>query len=191
MVRESQDTPTFADCLRAIGEALEFQPNQEALPNISDWTELASPSAAGLHQRLEQEGDLQFWNVLTDEYFKGESLPGSRRVPLDTVEQEVSRLSAPKDAEIVVYCAGPSCPASSQAAQKLTDLGYTNVKAYEGGIEKWKAEGRDVSELRALWDKFLQADARGRFGEARQALDEAIALLERTETASPPPAQKE
>jgi HEAT repeat protein len=54
VVRESQDTATFADCLRAIGEALEFQPNQEALQNIADWTELASPSAAGLHQRLEQ-----------------------------------------------------------------------------------------------------------------------------------------
>jgi len=54
VVRESQDTATFADCLRAIGEALEFQPNQEALQNIADWTELASPSAAGLHERLEQ-----------------------------------------------------------------------------------------------------------------------------------------
>ena len=43
VVRESQDTPTFAECLRAIGEALEFQPNQEALQNITDWTELASP----------------------------------------------------------------------------------------------------------------------------------------------------
>jgi len=54
LVRESQDTQTFAECLRAIGEALEFQPNQEALQNITDWTELASPSSAVLHQRLEQ-----------------------------------------------------------------------------------------------------------------------------------------
>ena len=53
-MRESQDTQTFAECLRAIGEALEFQPNQEALQNITDWTELASPSSAELHQRLEQ-----------------------------------------------------------------------------------------------------------------------------------------
>jgi rhodanese-related sulfurtransferase len=97
-----------------------------------------------LRQRLGQEGDLQFWNVLTDEYFKGESIPGSRRVPVDTVEQEVSQIAAPKDAEIVVYCAGPSCPASSQAAQKLTDLGYINVKAYEGGIEDWKKAGLKI-----------------------------------------------
>jgi HEAT repeat protein len=54
VVRESQDTATFAECLRAIGEALEFQPNQEALKNITDWAELASTSSAGLHERLEQ-----------------------------------------------------------------------------------------------------------------------------------------
>src|SRR5580765_2886204 len=51
---ESQNTSTFAESLRAIGEALDFQPNQEALQNIAEWTELASPSSADLHERLEQ-----------------------------------------------------------------------------------------------------------------------------------------
>jgi HEAT repeat protein len=54
VVRESHDTSTFAECLRAIGEALEVQPNQEALQNIAAWAELASPSSARLHERLEQ-----------------------------------------------------------------------------------------------------------------------------------------
>src|SRR5689334_19947969 len=31
VLRESQNTSTFAECLGAIGEALDFQPNQEAL----------------------------------------------------------------------------------------------------------------------------------------------------------------
>jgi HEAT repeat protein len=52
LVRENQDTSTFAQCLRAIGEALEFQPSEEALQNIADWTELASASP-GLQARLE------------------------------------------------------------------------------------------------------------------------------------------
>jgi HEAT repeat protein len=54
VVRESQDTATFGQSLRAIGEALEFQPNEEALHNIAEWTELASPSSTGLHERLER-----------------------------------------------------------------------------------------------------------------------------------------
>jgi HEAT repeat protein len=53
VVRENQDTSTFAQCLRAIGEALEFQPSEAALQNLADWTELASASP-GLQDRLEQ-----------------------------------------------------------------------------------------------------------------------------------------
>jgi HEAT repeat protein len=53
VVRENEDTSTFAQCLSAIGEALEFQPSEEALQNIADWTELASTSP-GLQERLER-----------------------------------------------------------------------------------------------------------------------------------------
>ncbi len=100
-----------------------------------------------LAQRLEQPTAFQFWNVLSDEYFTGEFLPGSLRVPVDTIGREVGRLGLPKSAEIIVYCAGPTCPQSVQAAEKLGALGYTNVKAYEGGLEEWKASERPVVRL--------------------------------------------
>lgn len=97
-----------------------------------------------LAQRLQQEAAVQFWNVLTDDYFTGEMLPGSERVPVDRVGKHASTLAVPKDAEIIVYCLGPSCPQSGDAARKLTTLGYTNVFAYEGGLEAWKASGRKI-----------------------------------------------
>jgi Spy/CpxP family protein refolding chaperone len=46
------------------------------------------------------------------------------------------------------------------------------------GIERWKREGRDVTRLRALWDRFREAEERGHYRQARQALDEALALLD-------------
>ena len=104
-------------------------------------------STEQLQQRLEQSNSLHFWNVLTDGYFKGEMIPGSRRVPLDTIGREVSQTQSPKSEEIIVYCGGPKCPQSLQAAQKLADLGYTNVKAYEGGLEEWKNAGNRVERL--------------------------------------------
>ena len=104
-------------------------------------------STEQLQQRLEQSNSLHFWNVLTDGYFKGEMIPGSRRVPLDKIEREVSQTQSPKGEEIVVYCGGPKCPQSLQAAQRLADLGYTNVKAYEGGLEEWKNAGNRVERL--------------------------------------------
>src|SRR3712207_8343122 len=46
-------------------------------------------SADELRARLAQpHAQLQLWNVLTDDYFAGEMIPGSRRVPLDTRSEE-------------------------------------------------------------------------------------------------------
>ena len=89
----------------------------------------------------------ELWNALVDEYFTGEMLPGSRRVPVGRVGREVAALGLPKDTPIVTYCSGPACPNSRQAADKLVAFGYTNVRAFEGGLEAWKASGREVETL--------------------------------------------
>lgn len=102
-----------------------------------------------LDRRLHQRGAFIFWNVLTEEYFSGELIPGSLWVPVDTVGREAKRLGLSPDAEIVVYCANPTCPNSTDAAKKLRTLGFTNVRAYEGGLEAWKASGRQVGRLPA------------------------------------------
>lgn len=109
--------------------------------------EVQTITTEDLQRKLNQGGDFHFWNVLTDEYFHGEMIPGSHRVPLDRVGREVSQTNLPKDAEIVTYCGGPKCPQSMLAAQKLVELGYTNVKAYEGGIEEWKNAGHEIARL--------------------------------------------
>lgn len=88
----------------------------------------------------------ELWNVLTDDYFTGELIPGSRRVPLDQVGREAAGL--PKDTAIVVYCSGLSCPQSGSAGEKLAKLGFTNVRVFEGGLEAWKNSGRTVEETR-------------------------------------------
>jgi rhodanese-related sulfurtransferase len=104
-------------------------------------------STEDLKRRLEQTNGFEFWNVLTDEYFGGEMIAGSRRVPLDRIGRETHDANLSKESEIVVYCAGPNCPQSATAAQKLSDLGFANVRAYEGGLEEWKAAGYSVERL--------------------------------------------
>ena len=97
-----------------------------------------------LKRMLDRGGDFHLWNVLTDDYFHGEMIPGSHRVPLDEVGRHVARSHVPKDAEIIVYCAGPRCPMSGMAAEQLRKLGYTHVRAYEGGIEEWVEAGYEI-----------------------------------------------
>lgn len=104
-------------------------------------------STENLEQDLQEGGELQFWNVLTDDYFNGEMIPGSRRVPLDKIGHEVHEAKLSKESKIVVYCAGPKCPQSAMSAQKLMDLGFTNVIAYEGGLEEWKNDGHSIESI--------------------------------------------
>jgi len=109
-------------------------------------TNIQTISTQDLRQKLQDKQNFEFWNVLTDEYFKGENISGSRRVPLDKIGNEVRQSALAKNTDIVVYCAGPHCPQSRLAAEKLVKLGYDNVRAYEGGLEEWKQAGFGIEK---------------------------------------------
>jgi rhodanese-related sulfurtransferase len=105
-------------------------------------TDVRTLSTDELRKRLDRDSGLHLLNVQTDQWFTGELIPGSRRVPLDTLSEQSIRL--PKDAEIVTYCGGPQCSQSTEAARKLADLGYTNVSVYKDGLEGWRTAGNEV-----------------------------------------------
>ena len=100
-----------------------------------------------LTQQLQAGAVAQLWNVLTDDYYTGELIPGSRHVAVDRIGRELAALELPSDTAIVVYCSGPTCPNSGQAAEKLVAFGYTNVRAYKDGLEGWKGAGRPVDRV--------------------------------------------
>ena len=52
-----------------------------------------------------------------------------------------SKLPADKGTLIVAYCGGPSCSAYKAAANKASELGYTNVKHLSAGISGWLQAG--------------------------------------------------
>ena len=47
----------------------------------------------------------------------------------------------PKDAEIVVYCAGEECGASLHLAEELIGLQYKNILVFLGGWVEWNKAG--------------------------------------------------
>jgi adenylyltransferase/sulfurtransferase len=61
------------------------------------------------------------------------ALPGSVRIPLGTLGQNLDRLS-PED-QIVVHC--KTGARSAQAVKVLRDSGFRNVSNLEGGIDRW------------------------------------------------------
>lgn len=102
---------------------------------------------AELTHRFQDAVPPRLWNVLTDDYFDGRMIPGSRRVPLDTVYRTARQEGIPVDDEVIVYCSGPTCPQSGLAGEKLAAAGYRNVRVFEGGLEAWAADGRAVETL--------------------------------------------
>lgn len=47
---------------------------------------------------------------------------------------------------IVTYSLDKDCPAKNIAAQKLTALGYENVRAYQGSWKEWNEAGYPVEK---------------------------------------------
>jgi rhodanese-related sulfurtransferase len=93
----------------------------------------------------EAEQSLYVINVLDKESYDDCRIAGSINVPFDQVETFAKDLD--RSAELVVYCANYMCTASMAAAQKLKDMGFENVWAYEGGTAEWyqmnmKSEGK-------------------------------------------------
>lgn len=82
-------------------------------------------------------------NVLDNDLFNDCHITGSVNVTLDQIENFAKNLD--KNAEIVVYCSGYTCLASSQVAQQLKNLGFKHVWAYEAGMADWHQKGQQAA----------------------------------------------
>ena len=71
-----------------------------------------------------------------DEYASGH-IPGAILIPNESITTEKPEQLPDKDQIILIYCRSGN--RSKQAAQKLADMGYTNIYEF-GGINTWTGE---------------------------------------------------
>jgi rhodanese-related sulfurtransferase len=76
-----------------------------------------------------------------DEFARGH-VPGAINIPYRRLDARTTA-GLPKDRLIVTYCDGIGCNASTKAALKLSELGFT-VKEMLGGLEWWRRDGYAV-----------------------------------------------
>ncbi len=101
-------------------------------------------SVQELMTKIENKDDIIILDVRTPEEFEEGYIEGAILIPFQEVEQRHKELNAPTDKEIIVYCkAGVR---SKKGAQKLTELGYTNVKEMGAGIDGWAKAGGDITK---------------------------------------------
>jgi len=89
-------------------------------------------------------GTVTVVDALGGDYYATQHLPGA----IALVEADVAALAAgllpDKAAPIVTYCSNPACPNSQQVANRLTALGYSNVRKYREGIQDWVDAGLPI-----------------------------------------------
>ena len=97
-----------------------------------------------LKSALDSGAPVTLLEALPEKYYRHSHLPGAQLFPHDQARELAQRLLTEKAAPIVVYCASATCFNSHQAAQTLTDLGYTDVRVYVEGKADWQAAGFEL-----------------------------------------------
>lgn len=90
---------------------------------------------------MQSESNYIILDVRTNEEFREKHIPGAINVPNEVISDYAIPELPDKDQLILVYCR--SGRRSKEAAEKLANIGYTNVVEF-GGIIDWT--GETVSE---------------------------------------------
>jgi rhodanese-related sulfurtransferase len=72
-------------------------------------------------------------------------IPGSRLFDLANASADLATL--PRDTAVVIYCSCPNEVSAAKVAERLTKLGFANVRPLTGGITAWRDAGRDVEAI--------------------------------------------
>ena len=98
-------------------------------------------SAQELKKKIDAKEDFELIDVLDKSSFDGKHVPHSKSIPVDELEEKSKTELPDKNKEVIVYCASKECQASSHAAKKLEEMGYTNVTDFEDGLAGWQDAG--------------------------------------------------
>ncbi|MFF2349862.1 rhodanese-like domain-containing protein [Kitasatospora sp. NPDC058115] len=91
-----------------------------------------------------ETGSVTVVDTLGGDYYAQQHLPGAIELVRADVDRLAPGLLPDRDAAIVTYCSNEACPNSGQVADRLTALGYTNVRKYREGIQDWAGAGLPV-----------------------------------------------
>jgi len=87
------------------------------------------------------QGDVVVVEALGPRYYEDAHLPGAINIPHTEVGRLAPELLPDKDAAIVTYCSNAACPNFEVAANRLTAMGYTDVRKYADGKQNWQDAG--------------------------------------------------
>lgn len=102
-----------------------------------------------LESLINKENKLYLIHILGDEYFRLFHLPQSLNACVYEVTfiEQVEAITKEREAPIVLYGSSSNSKDSICAAEKLERAGYKNIQILDGGIEKWRNEGKPLEGI--------------------------------------------
>lgn len=104
------------------------------VPKTTGYRQVTTEEAVNI---MQTEENYVILDVRTAQEFASGHIPGAVLLPNETIGTEDIPLLPDKDQLILVYCRSGN--RSKQAAEKLAQLGYTNIVEF-GGINSWTGE---------------------------------------------------
>ena len=119
-------------------------------------------STEWLARRLNDPSIVVLEVVHDESSYRAGHIPGAREVPyssftttrdgvgtelpdVDHLRQVFERLGVSDDSHVIIYTHNGMAPMASRAFLTLDYLGHRNVSLLNGGLDRWRAEGRPVS----------------------------------------------
>jgi len=137
-------------------------------------------NARELRAWLDEKRPFLLLDVLPGDVHAEWHIPGSRNAAIYETSflDQVERFHAPKDQPVVVYCSSKRCLASEEAARRLQEAGFSDVRRFEGGREEWSEAGFPVEGTRA--DEPWEGAAEPGAADGRYELDPDKSLIQWT-----------
>ena len=102
-------------------------------------------TAGELKKKMDSKDDFKLIDVLLPEKYNEWHIPGAINIPTDELS-DIAPAELGIDEEIILYCLGFECKASTRAAGILDGMGYKKVVDFKGGREEWESEGYPIQK---------------------------------------------
>lgn len=100
-------------------------------------------TAEEVHKIVDEKEDAVIIDVLSSDSYAKQHVPGSISIPSGEPQflERVAEKVPDKETPVVLYCSGPTCDASPEAAERLEEAGYQDVREFRGGLQEWESSG--------------------------------------------------
>jgi len=95
-----------------------------------------------LKAKIDTKTPFKLIDARSKDRYELEHLPEAIDVPENELDK-IKNIALPTE-YIVIYCEGFGCPVAKEVKDKLSKMGYKNVRIYNEGMPGWKADGNST-----------------------------------------------